>query len=59
MQFKKGDRVEVNGNKEARILNCFVDNMYKVRLWSNCRHVGDIVVDESNIKLFKESEGKR
>ena len=58
MKFKVNDRVEVNGNKEARILSCFVDNMYKVRLWSNCRHVGDVVVDENDIKLFKESEAK-
>ena len=59
MKYKTGDRVEVNGNKEARILNCFVDNMYKVRLWSKFRYIGDVVVDESDIKLIKESEGKR
>jgi len=56
MKFKTGDKVEVNGNKEATILNHYFDNMYNVRLWSNFRHVGDVCVDESEIKLIKESE---
>lgn len=53
MKFKIGDRVEVDGNRDAIILSCYCDNMYEVRLWSNFRHVGDVVVDEKYIKLVK------
>jgi hypothetical protein len=56
MKFKPYDKVEVNGNKEAIILNHIEGNMYAVRLWSNLRHVGDIQADEGDIKLIKESE---
>ena len=56
MKFKPYDKVEVNGNKEAIILNHYEGNMYEVRLWSGLRHVGDITVDKKNIKLIKESE---
>tara|TARA_X000001382_G_scaffold105538_1_gene80748 strand:- start:399 stop:572 length:174 start_codon:yes stop_codon:yes gene_type:complete len=56
MKFKPYDKVEVNGNKEAIILNHYEGNMYEVRLWSGLRHVGDITVDKRNIKLIKESE---
>ena len=56
MKFKPYDKVEVNGNKEAIILNHYESNMYEVRLWSGLRHVGDITVDKRNIKLIKESE---
>ena len=56
MNFKPYDKVEVNGNKEAIILNHYEGNMYEVRLWSGLRHVGDIIVDKRNIKLIKESE---
>jgi hypothetical protein len=56
MKFKPYDKVEVNGNKEAIILNHIEGNMYAVRLWSNLRHVGDIQADKGDIKLIKESE---
>ena len=56
MKFKPYDKVEVNGNKEAIILNHYEGNMYEVRLWSGLRHVGDITVDKKNIKLIKERE---
>ena len=56
MKFKPYDKVEVNGNKEAIILNHYEGNMYEVRLWSGLRHVGDITVDKKNIKLIKESK---
>ena len=50
-KFKPNDKVEVNGNKEAIILNHYEGNMYSVRLWSGLRHVGDICVDSTDIKL--------
>tara|TARA_R100000005_G_C4945539_1_gene168238 strand:+ start:792 stop:974 length:183 start_codon:yes stop_codon:yes gene_type:complete len=56
MKFKPYDKVEVNGNSQARIINYIGENMYDVRLWSNSRHVGDITVNENEIKLIKESE---
>jgi len=56
MKLKINDKVEVNGNKEAVILNHVESNMYNVRLWSGLRHVGDITVDKNDIKLIKESE---
>ena len=56
MKFKPYDKVEINGNKEAIILNHYEGNMYEVRLWSGLRHVGDITVDKKNIKLIKESK---
>ena len=54
MKFKTNDKVEVNGNKEAIILNHYEGDMYEVRLWSGLRHVGDITVDKRNIKLTTE-----
>lgn len=48
--FKAGDKVEVNGNKEARILRHYAGNIYEVRLWQGTRHVGDICVDIADIK---------
>ena len=56
MKFKAYDKVEVHGNKEAIILNHVERNLYDVRLWSGFRHVGDIIVEEQNIKLITESE---
>ena len=48
--MKPGDRVEVNGNKEARLLNQYSDGMWNVRLWQGTRHVGDVCVPTSDIK---------
>ena len=54
MKFKPNDKVEVNGNNQAIILNHIEGNMYLVRLWSDLRHVGDIQADKGDIKLIKE-----
>ena len=50
-KFKPNDKVEVHNNKEAIILNHYEGNMYSVRLWSGLRHVGDVCVDSTDIKL--------
>jgi hypothetical protein len=55
-KFKIGDKVEVNGNKEAIILKHYDGSMYDVRLWSKFRHIGDITVPAKDIKLIKERE---
>ena len=54
MKFKPNDKVEVNGNNQAIILNHIEGDMYEVRLWSGLRHVGDIQADKGDIKLIKE-----
>ena len=56
MKFKTNDKVEVNENKEAIILHPINGNMYNVRLWSGLRHVGDIQVDQGDIKLITKSD---
>jgi len=58
MKFKPNDKVEVNGNNQAIILNHIEGNMYLVRLWSDLRHVGDIQADKGDIKLIKEVKWK-
>lgn len=50
-KFKRGEAVEVNGNKQARILEYYTDKMVNVRLWQGHRHVGDVCIDESDIKI--------
>jgi len=50
-KFKRGDKVEVNGNKEARILDKYCEGMWEVRLFDGSRHIGDICVSENDIKL--------
>ena len=54
MNFKPNDKVKVNGNNQAIILNHIEGDMYEVRLWSGLRHVGDIQADKGDIKLIKE-----
>lgn len=50
-QFKAGDKVEVNGNKEAVVIGpSDVNGMYDIRMWQGNRHVGDITVDARSIK---------
>ena len=49
-KFKSGDKVEVNGNKDARILDYYSEHMVNVRLWDGFRHVGDVCVDVSDVK---------
>ena len=58
MKFKPNDKVEVNGNNQAIILNHIEGNMYLVRLWSDLRHVGDIQADKGDIKLIREVKWK-
>lgn len=51
-KFTRGDKVEVNGNKEARILDYYSDGMVIVRLFSGLRHVGDICIDEKDVRII-------
>lgn len=55
MKFKRGDKVECNGNKEAHILGYYMNGMVEVRLYSGFRHVGDVCVDEKYVNLIKQS----
>jgi len=48
--FKRGDHVEVNGNKEAHILDEYLPGMWNVRLMDGFRHVGDVCVSAKSIK---------
>ena len=48
--YKPGDRVEVNGNPQGRILRQYSARMWEVRLFDGLRHVGDVCVDESDIQ---------
>lgn len=62
--FKRGDKVECNGNKEAVVLDLYDSGtylgqtwaMYNVRLWQGFRHVGDVCVGGGELKLI--SKGK-
>lgn len=47
--WKRGDKVECNGNKEAVVLDPYGDGMYTVRLWDGLRHVGDVCVGGSEL----------
>lgn len=51
-KFKAGDKVEANGNKQGRVIGYpYRDsNIVEVRLWDGFRHVGDIALDESDVK---------
>ena len=49
-EFKKGDRVICNGNNEAYVLDYYTSEIVNVRLWRGQRHVGDVVVHESELK---------
>ena len=53
-KFKRGDKVECNGNKQGRILGYYSKGMVEVRLWNDLRHVGDVCVDESEVKHIKD-----
>ncbi len=52
--FNRGDRVEVNGNKDSYILDLYQPGMYEVRLWDGLRHVGDVCVSVEDIKELTE-----
>ena len=54
--FKKDDRVEVNCNKEGKFLRYYSEGMVEVRLWDGNRHIGDVVVSESEIRRTNERE---
>jgi hypothetical protein len=49
-EFKTGDRVICNGNNEAYVLDYYTSEIVNVRLWRGQRHVGDVVVNESELK---------
>ncbi len=57
-KYKVGDKVNCNGNSQSYVLNYYTDKMVEVRLWSNQRHVGDVVIHEdelvSNLEEIKE-----
>jgi riboflavin synthase len=57
-KFKSGEKVICNGNCQSYVLNYYTDKMVEVRLWSNQRHVGDVVIHEdelvSNLEEIKE-----
>lgn len=52
-KFKRGDKVEVNGNKQGRVLGYYSDKMVEVRLWNGFRHVGDVCVSEDEISKIQ------
>ena len=52
-QFKSGDRVICNGNNESYVLDYYTDKIVTVRLWRGQRHIGDTIVNESELKLIK------
>lgn len=58
-KFKRGDKVWCNGNPEGTVIGYpYVDsNMVDVRLWQGTRLVGDVCVDESDVKFLKEFKG--
>jgi len=49
-KFKAGDNVECNGNKESRVIGYYSTVMVDVRLWEGFRHIGDVCVNESELK---------
>lgn len=53
-KFKRGDKVEVNGNRQARVLGYPYEdsNIVEVRLWDGFRHVGDAAIDEKDVVPF-------
>ena len=52
-KFKTGDKVECNGNNQARVLGYYSTAMVEVRLWDGFRHVGDVCVPECDIKAIQ------
>lgn len=50
-KYKRGQKVTCNGNPDAIILDQYMAGMYEVRLFSGLRHVGDVVVSESDLDL--------
>lgn len=52
-QFKIGDRVICNGNNESYVLNYYTDKIVTVRIWRGQRHIGDTIVNESELKLIR------
>lgn len=50
--FKRGDKVECNGNKEAIVQSYYGDNMYVVRLFDGCRVIGDVCVGSSELRVL-------
>ena len=52
-KFKIGDRVICNGNNESYVLDYYTDKIVTVRLWRGQKHIGDTIVNESELKLIK------
>jgi len=50
--LKEGMSVEVNG-KEGRVIRQYDGSIWEVRLWDGFRHVGDVCVDQRDIKINK------
>lgn len=53
--FKVGDKVVCNGNKEAKIVEVCVDKlegMYIVRLWDGSRRIGEACVSGKDLGLL-------
>lgn len=48
--WERGDKVECNGNRGARVIGPYSEGMYEVRLWAGFRHVGDVCVPGSDLK---------
>lgn len=49
--FKRGDKVECNGNKDAIVQSHYYENMYVVRLFDGYRVIGTVCVPASDLKL--------
>jgi len=50
-KFKIGDKVICNGNNDAYVLRYYTEEMVEVRLWRGSKHVGNVVVHESDLIL--------
>lgn len=48
--YKRGDKVFVNGDYEGTILGTYAGTMYEVRIISGTRHVGDVVVSKGDLR---------
>jgi len=53
--FKVGDKVVCNGNKEANVIEVCVDKlegMYLVRLWDGSRRIGEVCISGQDLGLL-------
>jgi hypothetical protein len=49
-EYKAGDKVEYNGNKDCYVQRQYSDNMYEVRIWDGFRHVGDVCISTADFR---------